>query len=353
MQAPARQVQTSDPRWHTGRQRTRAEARLSLRLLGQIPPGCCPTNLGPGLLRAAAALNHHGSAVPKLAKSHLALFAMAKRKRGGARQGNQAQRQAGARAVRSPDDWCCKLCLGADGRAYRNFGDRKSCNKCKVAKGSCFLGKADEADGRAPSTTLADRQIKRQRLDNQAKLLQAKDAQIAKLKQEVAAARHQPGDADDAPTADADTLQQEVDRRTYVRRGSCRQQGTADPVTEHNDDADNADCPVCMNTFSQQGTAELRCGHKLCLACYSKVVCGTGAAPSSNSCPFCRAGMLSSSAFHNLRQDRDSDSDIFTTMRQLLDAVEEHSHYDSESEGDDRSRYHSDFDGSVSYKVSN
>lgn len=130
---------------------------------------------------------------------------------------------------------------------------------------------------------------------------------------------------------------------TYVRRGSCRQQGTADPVTEHNDDADNADCPVCMNTFSQQGTAELRCGHKLCLACYSKVVCGTGAAPSSNSCPFCRAGMLSSSAFHNLGQDRDSDSDI-----SWVEEDEDHSHYDSESEGDDRSRYDSDFDEGAS-----
>ena len=81
------------------------------------------------------------------------------------RSGNQSQRQSSARAARSTDDWCCKLCCGQDGQAYRNHGHRTSCHKCQVAKGASFLCKVGDAHGQgpgpgsaSPSSSKADRE---------------------------------------------------------------------------------------------------------------------------------------------------------------------------------------------------
>ena len=128
-------------------------------------------------------MNHHGSAVPARAKSYLLEMG----KKGDARQGNQTERKTGAGAARSAADWCCKLCLGPDGMAYRNFGDRKVCRKCQVAKGTCFLYKADEASSGCPSSNIAERQVRQRQAsleDSNRELRQklaAKERELAKL----------------------------------------------------------------------------------------------------------------------------------------------------------------------------
>ena len=85
------------------------------------------------------------------------------------------------------------MCTGADGAAFRDFGDRKACHKCGIAKGACFLRKADAPSGSSPSTSMAERQA-RQRL-------QAKDSEISKLKQELQALRRPPSAEAEAPEA--------------------------------------------------------------------------------------------------------------------------------------------------------
>ena len=196
---------------------------LALRLLSLLPAGSCPPKLLPGLRKAESSLHHHGSAVHAGARQHLASFAMGKK---GQRQGNQMQRQAGTKAARSSDDWCCKLRHGPDGQPYRNFGDRRSCNRCQVAKGSCFLCKAGQVLGKAPASNLAERQVSLRQLDY-AKRLQVKDAQIARLKQEVSAARQPLSEVEDA--ADADALQQEIDRLSLF----CQACNKHDPDSAH------------------------------------------------------------------------------------------------------------------------
>jgi hypothetical protein len=49
-------------------------------------------------------------------------------------------------------DWLCKFCP-----AFKNYGHRSSCFRCKVEKGKAFLDKAPST-ARAPTTSLAERQ---------------------------------------------------------------------------------------------------------------------------------------------------------------------------------------------------
>ena len=105
--------------------------------------------------------------------------------KGGTKQGNQHQQRRRAGDARSSADWCCKLCLGPDGKAYRNCGDRKACNKCHVDKGTCFLCKAAKAPGSPPSSNLAERQAKLQRQEL-SKQLRVRDEEIHKLKRQLA-----------------------------------------------------------------------------------------------------------------------------------------------------------------------
>ena len=168
-------------------------ARPLLRLL-DLQLRICPSavlsaSLERRVLWAANQLQgHHGSRIP--ARVQAWLEAMPKP---GRRRGNQQRRKDDSAASRSADAWCCKMCTGADGAAFRNFGDRKACHKCGIAKGACFLRKADAPSGSSPSTSMAERQA-RQRL-------QAKDSEISKLKQELQALRRPPSAEAEAPEA--------------------------------------------------------------------------------------------------------------------------------------------------------
>ena len=59
--------------------------------------------------------------------------------------------------------------------------------------------------------------------------------------------------------------------------------------------ADSADkvevfeCPVCYNDGSDVGTVSPKCGHKLCLSCYSNILLRGG---DNTKCPCCRAPYL-------------------------------------------------------------
>jgi hypothetical protein len=78
-------------------------------------------------------------------------------------------------------DWCCKFCTAREGGgAYKNFGHRSSCNRCKVDKGKAFL-KLAPSTARAPTTSLAERQTadaKRSQKDHE-KEIRALKAQLA------------------------------------------------------------------------------------------------------------------------------------------------------------------------------
>ena len=90
------------------------------------------------------------------------------------------QRTSDDKAARSAEAWCCKICQAPDGTPFRNFGDRRACHKCGLAKGSSFLRKADETPKRPPSSNMAERQAKQR--------LQSKDSEIARLRKELEAA---------------------------------------------------------------------------------------------------------------------------------------------------------------------
>lgn len=49
--------------------------------------------------------------------------------------------------------WLCRMCKHDDGKPFRNFTDRKTCHKCKVAKGACFLRNAPRDPG-SPSVSV-------------------------------------------------------------------------------------------------------------------------------------------------------------------------------------------------------
>ena len=104
-----------------------------------------------------------------------------------ARKGNQADRAASSRAARSIDDWTCKVCTGRDGAAYRNFGDRKSCHKCGITKGACFLAKVEKSSG--PATNKAARQAfsgqKDSKLQQRETALRRREADLLKREKQL------------------------------------------------------------------------------------------------------------------------------------------------------------------------
>lgn len=88
-------------------------------------------------------------------------------------------------STRSKDDWLCKSCQGPDGTAFRNFGSRTECKKCRVHKGAVFGKKADVVQPRA-TPTLAERQVKQQREhETHAKTIKKKDDELAALRAEI------------------------------------------------------------------------------------------------------------------------------------------------------------------------
>ena len=162
------------PAWHRRQQLKRRQARDTLRTCANLLQ------------------DHHGSAAPSAVLGFLGCDggrgefqegAMAKEHKGG----NQRQRAADHRAARSSDAWCCKICLGSDGLPFRNFGDRKACHKCGLAKGSCFLRKSDVASKRPPSSNMAERQAQQRQAtleDSNRELRQqlaAKERELARL----------------------------------------------------------------------------------------------------------------------------------------------------------------------------
>ena len=102
------------------------------------------------------------------------------------------QRTSDDKAARSAEAWCCKICQAPDGKPFRNFGDRRACHKCGLAKGSSFLRKADETPKRPPSSNMAERQAKQR--------LQSKDSEIARLRKELEAFRRGPALPTSVPT---------------------------------------------------------------------------------------------------------------------------------------------------------
>ena len=151
------------------------------------------------LQKAASCLEgHHGSTVPVLVAARLT--SMGQR---GRRRENQKQKKDVSKTARSTDDWCCKVCIGRDGKPFRNHGDRRACHKCGIEKGSCFLHKVACADARLPSTNLAQRQAQQQ--GGLAKQLQGKNAELEKLRKELATLRQMQAGAPEQMEVDGDS----------------------------------------------------------------------------------------------------------------------------------------------------
>ena len=129
-----------EPAWHRRERAQRSQQRLLLRAVGA----------------SSALAQHHGTAMaPPCHKE-------------------------------SPKaDWYCKSCKGRDGKPFRNFGHRAECHLCHISKGSCFWKKIDPGPPRA-GPTFAERQVLQQKLDEKyAKKLQQKDAELARLKEQL------------------------------------------------------------------------------------------------------------------------------------------------------------------------
>ena len=172
--------ETGEPRWHSGKQVKRASARLALRLLACVPPGCCPPALLPRLRKAALALNHHGSQVPAHAAAHLGNVMQGRgRAQGNGRAGKNAAPEK-QHDSQPNDDWLCKSCIGKNGLPFRNHGCRIHCHLCKLAKGSCFGRKAQPR----PEDIVAKRALDKQRAAERTHA-----AELKKLKEELAEAR--------------------------------------------------------------------------------------------------------------------------------------------------------------------
>ena len=86
-------------------------------------------------------------------------------------------------------DWLCKSCVGRNGEPFRNHGHRTACFMCRLSKGVCF-GKKVEPGPPKSQLTFAERQVRLQKAEEaHRKALKDKDAELLKLRAELAAAK--------------------------------------------------------------------------------------------------------------------------------------------------------------------
>ena len=155
-------------------------------------------------------------------------------------------------ADRSKEDWLCKTCEGPDGK-YKNFGFRQSCNRCGLAKGNCFFGKAPATANGRPATNLAERQARaqkkdssvaerqvRQQLDAEKKTLQQQRQALAKeraaldrKKAEFQKTADEPEDDDDImETAQLPFLARKSEQEFFELKSFLKSQGATDTDKE-------------------------------------------------------------------------------------------------------------------------
>ena len=123
----------------------------------------------------------------------------------------------------SKPDWICKSCLGPDGKAYRNFGFRSACKLCNIGKGTSFGGPA--ASSKPPAQrTYAAQQVQAQKKDERAqqqqpqqKAHQRLQQEVAKLKQELQAARTKDSDKNSEDDNDKDLKELERRKLLYAK----------------------------------------------------------------------------------------------------------------------------------------
>ena len=85
--------------------------------------------------------------------------------------------------------WCCKWCVGRDGKPFVNFPDKLACHSCSVAKSAAFKGtpeakSADPAKRGAKSGSPGKSPLEQQLL--------AMHKQVAKLQKDLTQAKKQP-----------------------------------------------------------------------------------------------------------------------------------------------------------------
>jgi len=127
-----------------------------------------------------------------------------------------SRRGAGGKRDDKPADWFCKKCTDNRGDKFRNFGWRKECKECCVAKGKCIHSVVTPAE--PAKRTLAAKQVQQQKQQDKLDRLRKENEKLKQKLKGVEGGK----DTDDSDTEDDAGHEQEDELTLDVLRGMLK-----------------------------------------------------------------------------------------------------------------------------------